>query len=74
MTHTLTLKKVVNTYTFDVARSTTARNELNPPLITAGPIVETVNIALSVKKNINQLGDGFVALICKNKTSRIKSI
>ena len=51
----LTLKKVLKTYEFEKARSTTAKNVLNPPFHTAGPISRMVARARSVraKKNFN---------------------
>ena len=48
-TTSFTLKKVMKTYEFDVANKTKAKKVLNPPLMTADPIVATVILALSRK-------------------------
>ena len=45
----ITLKKVMKTYEFDVANKTKAKKVLNPPFMTADPIVATVILALSRK-------------------------
>lgn len=45
----VTLKNVLNPYEFENARKANARKVLNPPLKTAGPILEIASAALSVK-------------------------